>query len=79
MPSMQTLKARVQNGRLVLNEPTEFPEGTVLDLTLADEGDDLDEEERAALHAALDDSWASAQAGTTRPAEDILHKLKNRK
>lgn len=76
---MQTLKARVQNGRLVLNEPTEFPEGTVLDLTVADDGDDLDEEERAALHAALDDSWASAQAGNTHPAEDILQKLRNHK
>jgi len=73
---MQTLKARVRSGRLVLDEPTEFPEGTVLYLTLADQGDDLDEDERAALHAALDTSWASARAGKTRPAKEILHKLK---
>ncbi len=76
---MQTLKAHVRSGRLVLDEPTEFPEGTVLDLTLADHGDDLDEDERAALHAALDTSWASARAGKTHPAKQILHKLKSAK
>lgn len=73
---MKTLTARVCKGRLVLDEPTELPEGTVLELTVADRGDDLDEEERAALHAALDASWASAQAGNTRQAKEILSKLR---
>ena len=76
---MDTLKARVQSGRLVLDEPTEFPEGTVLDLTLADPGDDLDEEERAALHAALADAWAEAKAGRTRPASEVLEELRKQR
>ena len=75
---MKTLQARVQKGRLVLNEPTELPEGTILDLEVADAADELDDDEREALHAALDRSWASAQAGTARPAEEILQKLKTR-
>jgi len=79
MPPMKTLRARVLNRRLVLDEPTEFPDGTVLDLTVVDDGDELDEEERMALHAALASSWASAQAGKTRPAEEILQKLKERR
>jgi len=57
---MKTLRARVLNRRLVLDEPTEFPDGTVLDLTVVDDGDELDEEERMALHAALASSWRSA-------------------
>jgi len=51
---VQALKAYVQKGRLVLDEPTNLPEGEVVELvTLADAlasgADDLDDEERAAL------------------------------
>jgi hypothetical protein len=35
---MGRLRARVENGRLVLDEPTTLPNGTVLDLVLDDEG-----------------------------------------
>ena len=38
---MSSLRARVQNGRLVLDEPTGLPDGTVVDLVADDEGDDL--------------------------------------
>ena len=50
---MNPLRARVENGRLVLDEPTTLPEGTVIDLVADDEGDTLSDEERRALHAAL--------------------------
>jgi hypothetical protein len=33
-----------------LDEPTTLPEGTVLDLVLDDEGDDLSDQDREALH-----------------------------
>ena len=55
---MQPLRAHVKNGRLVLDEPTELRgsdtvreviELVRLDEVLADGGDDLDEEERAAF------------------------------
>ena len=42
-----TLKARVIGGRLVLDEPIDLPDGTVVDLLPADEADDLDEVDRA--------------------------------
>src|SRR5438094_5361860 len=41
----------VRDGHLVVSEPTTLPEGTVVNLVVDDEGDDLDEVERAALHA----------------------------
>jgi hypothetical protein len=37
---MQSLKAVVKNGRLVMDEPTELPEGTELVLAVIDDGDD---------------------------------------
>ena len=46
---METLRARVEKGRLVLDEPTALPEGTVLELCVAQAEDELDSEERAAL------------------------------
>jgi hypothetical protein len=50
---MSPLRAQVNKGRLVLDEPTSLPEGTVIDLVADDEGDDLTEAERRALHDAL--------------------------
>jgi hypothetical protein len=47
---MSGIRAKVKGGRLFLDEPTSLPEGTVLDLVVDDEGDDLTREERQALN-----------------------------
>jgi hypothetical protein len=73
---MSPLRARVEKGRLVLDEPTTLPEGTIVDLVADDEGDDLTDEERRALHEALSVSWKSAESGRLRPASEILDKLR---
>jgi hypothetical protein len=72
------LRARVENGRLVMDVPTTLPEGTVLDLVVDDEGDELDDEERKALHAALERSLKQAAAGQTRPASEIIDEIRRR-
>ena len=74
---MNPLRARVEKGRLVLDEPTTLPEGTVVQLVLDDEGDDLTDEERRALHDALSASWKSAEAGHLQPASAILDELRS--
>lgn len=76
---MSPLRARVEKGRLILNEPTTLPEGTVVDLVADDEGDTLTDEERRALHAALAQSWESAQDGKVRPASEIVDELRARR
>lgn len=73
---MGPLRARVERGRLVLDEPTTLLEGTVVDLVADDEGDDLTNDERRALHEALLTSWRSAEAGGLRPASRILDELR---
>jgi hypothetical protein len=76
---MGPLRARVEKGRLVLDEPTTLPEGTFIDLVADDEGDDLSDDERRALHEALSSSWQSAEAGRLRPASAILDELRQRR
>lgn len=76
---MSSLRARVENGRLVLDEPTTLPDGTVVDLVADDEGDDLTDTDRAALHAALARSWDSVNAGRVRPVAEIIDELRARR
>jgi hypothetical protein len=76
---MSPLRARVANGRIVLDEPTTLREGTVIDLVADDEGDDLTDEERQALHHALSASNESAEAGRLRPASELLDELRKQR
>lgn len=75
---MSGVRARVQNGRLIVDEPTSLPEGTVIDLVFDDEGDDLDAAERAARDSALLRAWEQAQRGEGRPAQSVLNDLRRR-
>jgi hypothetical protein len=75
---MKVLKAEVRDGRLVLDVPSDLPDGTILELIVADEGDDLDEDERAALHEAIDGALAEARAGMGRSADDVIKGLRAR-
>jgi hypothetical protein len=79
---MQPLKAHVHNGRLVLDEPTDLPEGEVIYLQPVDgrvEIDDgFDDAEREALHRAIDKGLAAARAGDHVDAEEFVKELLGR-
>jgi hypothetical protein len=68
--------ARVKNGRLTLDEPTDLPEGSVVPLEIADEWDELDDEERAELHESLRESIEQMKAGETISLEQALAELR---
>ena len=68
-----TVRARVSNGRLVVDEPTTLPEGTEIELVALD--DDLDDEERARLHAALEASEEDFRAGRVVDGEEVIARL----
>jgi hypothetical protein len=74
-----SVRATVRNGRLTLDQPVDLPEGTVLDLVLDDEGDQLDDRERSALNAAISRSLQEAADGRTANADDIIQKLRERR
>jgi hypothetical protein len=73
-----TIKARVHDGRLLVDEPTELPEGTEVELLPLDPGDWLDDGERAALHQALRDSDVDVAEGRLVDADDVLKELRAR-
>lgn len=80
---MQPLRAQVFHGRLVLSEPTDLPEGEVVDLLPLDEvftggGDSLDAEERERLHASIDRGLDDVKAGRTVTADSLIQTLRTR-
>jgi predicted transcriptional regulator len=75
---MSTLKAVVRGGRAIIEDVGDYPDGTVLELSVVDEHDEMSDEERARLDAALERSLAEAEAGKTRPMEDVIAELRAR-
>ena len=73
---MLKLKARVHKGRLKLDEPYDAPEGTEVDLAVIDDGDSLDDADRARLHAALAKSDRETALGHVIPATKVLAKAR---
>jgi hypothetical protein len=72
---MRSLKAHVRGGRLVLDEPTNLPEGAEVRVALVD-GDDLDDAERAELHVAILAAEQELDAGDVVTEEDLWARLR---
>lgn len=73
-----TIKARVRDGRLLVDEPTDLPDGTEVELLPLDPGDWLDDADRAALHEALRESDMDVAAGRLIDAAEVLKALRSR-
>jgi hypothetical protein len=79
--TMRALKAHVKAGRLVLDEPTDLPEGEEVSLVPLDEvlvsgGDYLDDQERERLHESLRESIRQMKSGQTVDAATALAELR---
>jgi hypothetical protein len=71
---MQALKARVVNGRYVIDQPAELPEGAEVELVVI-VGDELGAEERAALHGSLDSALDDEDAGRFVDSAQFLEEV----
>ena len=77
MHDMYAMKAQVRNGHLVIDEPTDLPEGTEWKLVLVDSlAYEMDPEERAEFLREVEISAAEADAGQLIDAADVLAKLR---
>jgi hypothetical protein len=75
---MQAFDAHVKDGYIVVDEPTDLPEGTKLKLQLVDVPEALDDEAREALHAKLSEGLVAARAGRSVSVEALKTKLLSR-
>ncbi len=73
---MTIVRGHVRSGRIVIDEPTDLPEGTAVDLALLDAEDDLSPEERAELDASIDRGLSQADRGEGSSTEDVLRRLR---
>ncbi len=69
------LKARVENGRLVIDEPTDLPEGKVVALVLV-EDDGLSDDDRARVLEMVDESLDQDEAGQTERLSSVIARLR---
>ena len=74
LPDVKALRAHVQNGQIVLDEPVDLPEGQAVEVLLP-EDDELTAEERDQLELALDESAAQFARGEFGDARAFARRL----
>ncbi len=74
---MSPLRAHVLNGRIVVDEPTDLPEGTELYLTPMNDVDDgLNDDERQHVLEMIDESFADDEAGKSKSLSSVIQRLR---
>lgn len=75
-PSVTALKAHVVNGRIIVDERVDLPDGAEVSVYLYDaSADSMSVEQRAALERALERGLAQADAGELVEADEVLAEL----
>ncbi|MCC6996405.1 MAG: hypothetical protein IT370_17470 [Deltaproteobacteria bacterium] len=74
---MTALKAHVVNGRIVVDEPVDLPDGAEVQVFLYDaSAETMPAAERAALERALERGLTQADAGDLIEADTVLDELR---
>lgn len=74
---MEIVTAEVKDGRLLVDQPSQLPEGTIVQLVVAEEIGFLSPQDRVALNLAIDEAADDIEAGRLRPARDVVAELKS--
>ena|SRR6187455_17916 len=74
MSFMHALKARVVNGRYVIDEPAHLPEGAEVELVVLGSG--MSAEERTALVQAIEEAEQDIEAGRVVDEAEVWARLK---
>ena len=72
---MNARRIRVENGRIKLDEPTTLPDGTEVELVILT-GDELDDGQRALLHASLDRALDDEESGRLVDVDEFLAEVR---
>jgi hypothetical protein len=76
---MQQFKARVHQGRLVLDVPTDLPEGMEVTVSIDEDADWDDQLDDAELQRSLETSVDQLKAGQFIDADVVLAELRARR
>jgi hypothetical protein len=66
---MATLRGHVEAGQIVVDEPIDLPDGTEVEIAVADD-DDTTPEQRAEIEASIDRGLEQAARGETITADE---------
>jgi hypothetical protein len=72
--TVRAISAHIRNGQIVLDEPTELPEGAAIEVLIPEHGA-LTEREQAELEAACDASDAEFERGEYEDARAFAARL----
>jgi hypothetical protein len=75
---MTTVRAHVQNGTVVLDEPLNLPDGTPVTVSVSNDVDalaDMDPDERAKLEASIEEGYADFESGDFEDARTHAARL----
>ncbi len=75
LKAMLPLRAHVLNGRIVVDEPTDLPEGTELYLQPMNDIRDMGADERAALERSIEEGYEDFERGEYEDARALAKKL----
>jgi hypothetical protein len=73
---MTLVRGHVKDGRIVLDDPVDLPEGAAVEIAVLGDDGELSAEERAEAEAAIDEGIDQAERGETSPIEDVLRRLR---
>jgi len=71
--AVRAVRAHVQNGQIVLDEPVELPEGVAVEVLIPDP-DNLTADERISLEEDLEDSAAQPTRGELEDANELARR-----
>lgn len=78
MLNYEDMKAHVQDGQVVLDEPLQFPEGARLRVVLEDEEAEMSASEQQVLNAEIEQSLDEIDAGKYVQGQDLIARLRTR-
>ena len=74
---MDTIKVRIHQGKIIGDAPSGLPEGTELELQIADPDLPMTEEELLALNQTLEAALRSIREGKVFPAHEVISELRS--
>ncbi len=73
--AMEALKARIENGEIVVTEPTLLPEGAEVELHILPGAGMMSEEQRRDLQAKLEEGAQALELGDKSSLDDFIDEI----